>query len=78
MRRAEIYWANLGPPTGRSPVLVVTRNAAIPALAAVVVAPIARTIRGIASELRLSPSEGLPEESVARLATTSSPSQSIR
>jgi mRNA interferase MazF len=65
VRRAEIYWADLGPPAGRRPVLIVTRNAAIPALGAVVVAPIARTIRGIASEVRLSELEGLPEESVA-------------
>ncbi len=64
MRRAEIYWADLGPPAGRRPVLIVTRNAAIPALGAVIVAPITRTIRGIASEVTLSQVEGLAEESV--------------
>lgn len=34
-------------------------------LSAVVVAPISRTIRDIASEVRLGTQEGLPEESVA-------------
>lgn len=62
MRRGEIYWANLGPPAGRRPVLIVSRNAAVPVLAAVVVAPITRTVREIASEVSLGPDHGLPEE----------------
>lgn len=65
MRRGEIFWADLGPPAGRRPVIVLTRNAAIPVLTAVVVAPLTRTIRDIASEIRLGPQEGLPEECVA-------------
>jgi mRNA interferase MazF len=43
---------------------VVSRNAAIPVLAAVVVTPITRTKREIASEVKLGPEEGLPEECV--------------
>ena len=65
MRRGDIFWADLGPPAGRRPVLVVTRSAAIPVLAAVIVAPITRTVRDIASEVRLGPDHGLPEEGVA-------------
>lgn len=65
MRRGEIYWAELGPPAGRRPVLVLSRNAAIPVLSAVVVAPITRTIRDIASEVHLGKEEGLPEACVA-------------
>jgi mRNA interferase MazF len=57
--------ADLGPPAGRRPVLVLSRTAAVPVLSAVVVAPASRTIRGIASEVRLGPEEGLPEECVA-------------
>ena len=45
--------------------IVLTRDAAIPVLAAVVVAPITRTIREISSEVSLGPDEGLPEECVA-------------
>lgn len=65
MRRGEVYWADLGPPAGRRPVLVVSRTTAIPVLSALVTAPITRTIRGIASEVKLGPEEGLPEECVA-------------
>lgn len=65
MRRGDIFWAELGPPAGRRPVIVLTRDAAIPVLSAVVVAPITRTIRDIASEVSLGPDEGLPEECVA-------------
>jgi len=65
VRRGDICWANLGPPAGRRPVLIVTRNAAIPVLGAVVVAPVTRTVREIASEVRLGPDHGLPKEGVA-------------
>jgi mRNA interferase MazF len=65
VRRGQIYWANLGPPAGRRPVIVLTRDAAIPVLTGVVVAQVTRTIRDIASEVQLGPDEGLPEECVA-------------
>lgn len=65
MRRGDTYWADLGPPAGRRPVIIISRNAAIPVLAALVVAPITRTIREIASEVRLGQSQGLPEECAA-------------
>lgn len=65
MRRGEAYWADLGPPAGRRPVLILSRDAAIPVLSAIVVAPITRTIRTIASEVPLGKEEGLPEDCVA-------------
>jgi mRNA interferase MazF len=65
MKRGEIYWADLGPPAGRRPVLVLSRNAAIPVLSGVVIAPISRTIHAIASEVQLGLEQGLPEECVA-------------
>ncbi|MGH2793230.1 MAG: type II toxin-antitoxin system PemK/MazF family toxin [Actinomycetota bacterium] len=65
MRRGDIYWADLGPPAGRRPVVVLTRDAAIPVLAAVVAAPVTRTIREIDSEMPLGPGDGLPEACVA-------------
>lgn len=43
---------------------VLTRDAAIEVLTALTCAPITRTIRGIASEVEVGPSEGLPEVSV--------------
>jgi mRNA interferase MazF len=61
--RSEIYWADLGPPAGRRPVCVLTRDAAIGVLATVTCAPITRAIRGIRSEVELGPEHGLPEVS---------------
>lgn len=65
VKRGEIYRADLGPPAGRRPVLVLSRNAAIPVLSGIVIAPISRTVRDIASELRMGPDQGLPEECAA-------------
>jgi mRNA interferase MazF len=62
--RNEIYWADLGPPAGRRPVCILTRNAAIEVLASVTCAPITRTIRGIHSEVEVGTDEGLPEPCV--------------
>ncbi len=59
-----MYWADLGPPAGRRPVVVLTRDAACEVLAAVTCAPITRTVRGIRSEVPVGPAEGLPEPSV--------------
>ena len=62
--RSEIYWADLGPPAGRRPVCVLTRDAAASVLTAVTCAPITRTIRGIHSEVEIGVEEGLPEPCV--------------
>ena len=62
--RGDIAWADLGPPAGRRPVCVLTRDAAIEVLTAITCAPITRTIRGIHSEVEVGPEEGLPESSV--------------
>jgi len=59
--RNEIYWADLGPPAGRRPVCVLTRDAAIEVLTSITCAPITRTTRGIRSEVELGPEHGLPE-----------------
>ena len=62
--RNEIYWADLGPPAGRRPVCVLTRDAAASVLTAVTCAPITHTIRGIRSEVEIGVEEGLPEPCV--------------
>mgnify|MGYP001198262122 CR=1 FL=1 len=59
-----MIWADLGPPFGRRPVCVLTRDAAIDVLTAVTCAAITRTIRGIRSEVEVGPAQGLPETSV--------------
>lgn len=62
--RNDIVWADLGPPAGRRPVCVLTRDAAIPVLNKVTCAPITRTIRGIPSEVEVGEEHGLPETAV--------------
>jgi mRNA interferase MazF len=59
-----VLWADLGPPAGRRPVCVVTRDAAIEVLTGLVCAPITRTVRGIRSEVHVGPDQGLPAPSV--------------
>lgn len=61
--RGEVYWADLGPPAGRRPVCVLTRDAAIAVLNTVTCAPITRTVRGIRSEVEVGPDQGLLETS---------------
>lgn len=65
MRRGDIVLAELPAPAGARPVLIVTRTAAIDVRTAVTVAPITRTVRGIASEVPLGRSHGLRARSVA-------------
>jgi mRNA interferase MazF len=62
--RGEIWWGEL-PDVGHRPFLVMTRDAAIPVLRTVIVAPITRTIRAIPTELRLGPEDGMPTECAA-------------
>jgi mRNA interferase MazF len=57
-RQGEIWWAEAE--DKRRPVLVVTRNDAIPVLRRLVVAPVTRTVRDIPTEVALGEDEGLP------------------
>lgn len=61
--RGDLVWADLGPPAGRRPVCILTRDAAIDVLTGITCAPVTRTIRGIRSEVEIGLDEGLPEAS---------------
>lgn len=63
MVRGEVWWAAV--PGGDRPVLVLTRDPVADRIEAVVVAACTRTIRGLSSELRLGPGDGMPAECVA-------------
>lgn len=52
--RGEVWWCEL-PEIGRRPVVVLSRDAAIPRLRRTVVAPCTTTIRGLPSEVVLEP-----------------------
>lgn len=52
--RGEVWWCEL-PEISRRPVVVLSRDAAIPKLRRVLIAPCTTTIRGLASEVELEP-----------------------
>ncbi|MEJ7797388.1 MAG: type II toxin-antitoxin system PemK/MazF family toxin [Solirubrobacteraceae bacterium] len=62
-RQGDIWWAEAD--SKRRPVLVVTRDDAIPVLHRVIVAPITRTVRHIPTEIPLGPDDGLPVQCAA-------------
>ncbi|NNE97340.1 MAG: type II toxin-antitoxin system PemK/MazF family toxin [Acidimicrobiales bacterium] len=55
-KRGELWWCEL-PGVGRRPVVVLTRDAAIPRLRRALIAPCTTTIRGLPSEVVLEPGE---------------------
>jgi mRNA interferase MazF len=61
MHRGEIWWARMPAPSGRRPVLLVSRNAAYVARSKVTVVEITTRIRGIETEVVLGKREGLPK-----------------
>ena len=65
MERAEVRWYTFALPDKTRPVLILTRSSAIRYLNAVTVAPITTTVRGVPSEVRLSPADGLMKECAA-------------
>jgi mRNA interferase MazF len=65
MRRGDVYWHAFQPPDKRRPVLILTRNSAIPFLHSVTVAPITSTVRGVPSEVLLTRDDGLPQTCAA-------------
>jgi mRNA interferase MazF len=66
-KQGELWWAELPEPAGRRPVLILTRNSIVDLLANVTVAPLTRTMRGIASEVVLEPSQGVPSRCAVSL-----------
>lgn len=61
MNRGEVWWLE-HPVAGRRPACILTRQAAIPVLSSVLVAPATRTVRGIPTEVALGRDDGMPGE----------------
>jgi mRNA interferase MazF len=59
VNRGEVWWVE-HPDAGRRPACIVTRQAAIPVLHSVLVAPATRTVRGIPTEMELTRADGMP------------------
>ena len=65
--RGEVWWCEL-PDVGRRPVVVLSRDAAIPRLRRALIGPCTTTIRGLPSEVLLEPGDDpVPLTSVVNL-----------
>lgn len=58
--RGEIRWYTFRLPDKRRPVLILARNDATEVLNEIIVVPITRTIRGLATEVVLTSRDGMP------------------
>lgn len=75
--RGEVWWCELAE-IGRRPVVVLSRDAAIPRLRRVLVAPCTTTIRGLGSEVVLDPeSDPVPRRSAVNLDSVESVSVAV-
>ncbi len=76
-RRGEVWWCE-PPEIGRRPVVVLSRDAAIPRLRRTLVAPCTTTIRGLPSEVVLEPGDDpVPRRSAVNLDSVESVSVGI-
>ena len=67
MRRGEVWWAELPPPSGRRPVVLLSRDSAYKVRTSVTVGVVTRTIRDIPVEVTLDKSDGMPQDCVVNL-----------
>jgi mRNA interferase MazF len=67
VRRGEVWWAELPPPIGRRPVVLLSRDAAYRVRTSVAVALVTRVARNIPVEVPLGPEDGMPQQCVANL-----------
>ena len=67
MRRGEVWWADLGPPVGRRPVVLLSRNETYGIRNQATVAYVTSRIRNIPVEVPLGPEDGLPQPCVVNL-----------
>jgi mRNA interferase MazF len=75
--RGEVWWCEL-PEIGRRPVVVLSRDAAIPRLRRVLVAPCTTTIRDLPSEVVLEPGDDpIPRRSAVNLDSVESVATSV-
>jgi mRNA interferase MazF len=65
MNQGDVYWYTFRAPDKRRPVLILTRGSGICFLTGITIAPITSTIRGIPSEVALTPADGLRAECAA-------------
>jgi mRNA interferase MazF len=76
VRRGEIWWAELDAPSGKRPVLLLSRDASYEVRALVIIAPVTTRIRHIKAEVPLATQVGLPQNCVVNLDTLTTISKS--
>ena len=69
MKRGEIRWYIFALPDKRRPVLILTRDEVVENLNEIIVVPVTRTIRGLATEVILTPDDGMPVVSTFSILT---------
>lgn len=67
MHRGEVWWAELPPPIGRRPVVLLSRDTAYRVRTSVTVGVVTRTVRTIPVEVPLGLEDGMPEQCVVNL-----------
>lgn len=75
--RGEVWWCEL-PQVGRRPVVVLSRDAAIPRLRRTLIGPCTTVVRGLASEVVLEPdTDPIPRRSAINLDSVESVSVGV-
>ena len=67
MRRGEVWWAELPPPIGRRPVVLLSRDVAYRVRTSITVGMVTRIARNIPVEVPLGTEDGMPQQCVANL-----------
>jgi mRNA interferase MazF len=67
MRRGEIWWAELPPPIGRRPVVLLSRDVAYRVRTSITVGIVTRIARNIPVEVPLGTEDGMPQQCVVNL-----------
>lgn len=62
VKQGDIYWYTFRAPDKRRPVLILTRDSAIPYLTGLTVAPVTTNIRDIPTEVVLTPADDMPAD----------------
>ena len=67
MRRGEVWWAELPPPIGSRPVVLLSRDVAYRMRTSITVGIVTRIARNIPVEVPLGPEDGMPQQCVVNL-----------
>jgi mRNA interferase MazF len=67
VRRGEVWWAELPPPIGRRPVVLLSRDVAYRVRTSITVGIVTRIARNIPVEVPLGPEDGMPQQCVVNL-----------